>query len=193
MAILAGTTLAEARSIIARYPAGRERSAVMPLLYLAQSIEGRVTRDGLREVAELLGLTTAEIEAVASFYTMLRLRPTGRHVVSVCTNLSCALRGANEVFATAREVAGIPQGEDLSVDELITLHEEECLGACEKAPVVSIDFVYHDDVTPERMGELIATLRAGDVPAPSRGEPMPDFRAASRVLAGLPPRQEVDA
>jgi NADH-quinone oxidoreductase subunit E len=193
MAILTGTTLAEARSIIARYPAGRERSAVMPLLYLAQSIEGRVTRDGLREVAELLGLTTAEIEAVASFYTMLRLRPTGRHVVSVCTNLSCALRGANEVFATAREVAGIPQGEDLSVDELITLHEEECLGACEKAPVVSIDFVYHDDVTPERMGELMATLRAGDVPAPSRGEPMPDFRAASRVLAGLPPRQEVDA
>jgi NADH-quinone oxidoreductase subunit E len=193
MAMLTGTTLAEARTIIARYPAGRERSAVMPLLYLAQSIEGRVTRDGLREVAELLGLTTAEIEAVASFYTMLRLRPTGRHVVSVCTNLSCALRGANEVFATAREAAGILQGEDLSVDELITLHEEECLGACEKAPVVSIDFVYHDDVTPERMGELIAALRVGDVPAPSRGEPMPDFRAASRVLAGLPPRQEVDA
>ena len=193
MAILTGTTLAEARSIIARYPAGRERSAVMPLLYLAQSIEGRVTRDGLREVAELLGLTTAEIEAVASFYTMLRLRPTGRHVVSVCTNLSCALRGANEVFATAREAAGIPQGEDLSVDELITLHEEECLGACEKAPVVSIDFVYHDDLTPERMGELIARLQAGEVPAPSRGEPMQDFRAASRLLAGLPPHQAVDA
>jgi NADH-quinone oxidoreductase subunit E len=193
MAVFDDAALGEAGTIIARYPAGRERSAVMPLLYLAQSIEGRVTRDGLREVATLLGLTTAEVEAVASFYTMLRLRPTGRHVVSVCTNLSCALRGANEVFATAREAAGIPHGDDLSADEIITLHEEECLGACEKAPVVSIDFVYHDDVTPERMRELILTLQAGEVPTPSRGDPMPDFRAASRVLAGLAPRQEVEA
>lgn len=193
MAVFADTALVEARTIVARYPAGRERSAVMPLLYLAQSIEGRVTRDGLQEVAALLGLTTAEVEAVASFYTMLRLRPTGRHVVSVCTNLSCALRGANEVFASAREAAGIPNGHEVSGDEIVTLHEEECLGACEKAPVVSIDFVYHDDVTPERMRELIRMLRAGEVPAPSRGEPMRDFRAASRVLAGLPPPQEVDA
>lgn len=193
MPIFEDTTLVEARSIIARYPAGRERSAVMPLLYLAQSIEGRVTRDGLQEVAALLGLTTAEVEAVASFYTMLRLRPTGRHVVSVCTNLSCALRGANDVYEVAHQAAGIPHGQELSDDELITLHEEECLGACEKAPVVSIDFVYHDDVTPERMSELIRTLQAGEVPAPSRGEPMADFRAASRLLAGLPPQQEVDA
>ncbi len=193
MAVFDDATLAEARSIIARYPAGRERSAVMPLLYLAQSIEGRVTRDGLQEVAALLGVTTAEVEAVASFYTMLRLHPTGRHVVSVCTNLSCALRGANEVFATAREAAGVPHGRETSEDELITLHEEECLGACEKAPVVSIDFVYHDDVTPEGMRELIRALKSGEVPAPSRGEPMRDFRAASRLLAGLPPQQEVDA
>ncbi len=193
MGIFEGTTLAEARTIISRYPAGRERSAVMPLLYLAQSVEGRVARNGLQEVAALLGLTTAEVEAVASFYTMLRLQPTGRHVVSVCTNLSCALRGANEVFATARGSAGIPHGQELSDDEIITLHEEECLGACEKAPVVSIDFTYHDEVTPERMRELIRMLRAGEVPEPSRGEPMRDFRAASRVLAGLPPQQEVDA
>ena len=193
MAIFEDATLAEARTIIARYPAGRERSAVMPLLYLAQSIEGRVTRDGLKEVAALLGVTTAEVEAVASFYTMLRLRPTGRHVVSVCTNLSCALRGAKDVYEAAHQAAGIPHGQELSEDELITLHEEECLGACEKAPVVSIDFVYHDDVTPERMRELITMLQAGEVPAPSRGEPMRDFRAASRLLAGLPPQQEVDA
>ena len=78
MALFEGNTLDEARSIVARYPTGRERSAVMPLLYLAQSIEGHVTRDGLREVASLLGLTTAEVEAVASFYTMIRLRPTRR-------------------------------------------------------------------------------------------------------------------
>ena len=192
MVLFGDATLAEARTIIARYPAGRERSAVMPLLYLAQSIEGRVTRQGLQEVAALLGLTTAEVEAVASFYTMLRRKPTGTHVVSVCTNLSCALRGSAQVFEAAHQASGIAHGEELSEDGVITLHEEECLGACEKAPVVSIDFAYHDDVTPERMGELIRMLRAGDVPEPSRGEAMRDFRSASRLLAGLDP-QEVDA
>lgn len=192
MSLFEDATLAEARTIIARYPSGRERSAVMPLLYLAQSIEGRVTRRGLQEVAALLGLTTAEVEAVASFYTMLRLRPTGTHVVSVCTNLSCALRGSAQVYEAAHTASGIPHGKELSEDGVITLHEEECLGACEKAPVVSIDFAYHDDVTPERMRELIRTLQAGEVPAPSRGEAMRDFRSASRLLAGLDP-QEVDA
>ena len=193
MTIFDGATLDEARAIIARYPTGRERSAVMPLLYLAQSIEGRVTRDGLQEVAGLLGVTTVEVEAVASFYTMLRLRPTGRHVVSVCTNLSCALRGAKDVYEAAHGAAGVARGQDLSEDGLITLHEEECLGACEKAPVVSIDFVYHDEVSPQRIRELIATLRSGEIPTPSRGEPMRDFRSASRLLAGLTPRQEMDA
>jgi NADH-quinone oxidoreductase subunit E len=191
MTVLAGATLEEARTIVARYPTGRERSAVMPLLYLAQSVEGRVTRDGLQEVAALLGITTAEVEAVASFYTMIRLRPTGRHVVSVCTNLTCALRGAKDVFDAAHQAAGIPHGRELSEDEIITLHEEECLGACEKAPVVSVDFMYHDEVTPAGMTHLIESLRSGDVPTPSRGEPMRDFRAASRVLAGLEPEHEV--
>ncbi len=185
MPVFQETTLDEARSIVARYPQGRERSAVMPLLYLAQSVEGRVTREGLQEVAAILGLKTAEVEAVATFYTMIRLRPTGRHVVTVCTNLSCALRGAKDVYEAAHRAAGIPHGEELSDDEVITLHEEECLGACEKAPVVSVDFMYHDGVTPERMAELIESLRQGEVPAPSRGEPVRDFRAASRVLAGL--------
>ena len=193
MPIFDGSTLEEARTIIARYPSGRERSAVMPLLYLARSIEGRVTRQGLQEVAGLLGVTTAEVEAVASFYTMIRLRPTGRHVVSVCTNLACALRGAKDVYEVAHQAAGIPHGEELSEDEVITLHEEECLGACERAPVVTVDFVYHDEVTPERMREIVGTLRGGELPRPARGEPMPDFRAASRVLAGLELAAEADA
>ncbi|MEP6973474.1 MAG: NADH-quinone oxidoreductase subunit NuoE [Actinomycetota bacterium] len=193
MGIFEGATLDDAQTIVARYPSGRERSAVMPLLYLAQSVDGQVTRAGVQEVAALLGLKTAEVEAVASFYTMIRLRPTGRHVVSVCTNLSCALRGARDVYEAAHRASGIPHGQELSNDEIVTLHEEECLGACEKAPVVAVDFVYHDEVTPERMGEMIETLRRGDVPVPSRGEPMRDFRVASRVLAGFEPKDEVDA
>src|SRR6266508_2548354 len=115
MPVLSPELRADAERIMSRYPEGRERSAIMPLLYLVQSAEGRLTREGLKEVADLLGLKTAEVEAVASFYTMLRLRPTGRYVVSVCTNLACALRGATEVYAKAREVLG-PGSEDVTED-----------------------------------------------------------------------------
>jgi NADH-quinone oxidoreductase subunit E len=185
MAIFEAARLEEARSIMGRYPEGRERSAIMPLLYLAQSVEGHVSREGLREVADLLGLTTAEVEAVATFYTMYRLRPTGTHVVSVCTNLACMLRGARDVYEAAHEAAGMRHGQELSEDGLFTLHEEECLGVCDVAPVAQVNFANHDRVSPERMRELITGLRDGSVPEPSRGPAMESFRAASRVLAGL--------
>ena len=175
---------------------------MLPLLYLMQSVEGRLTQDGLREVGELLGITTAEVEAVASFYTMLRLRPTGTHVVSVCTNLSCALRGANEVFEAAHDAAGVEHGEETSPDGVFTVHEEECLGACDAAPVVQVDFANHDRVTPERVVELVQALRAGEVPDPvagaraeglPRGVPDPGWGSggsrSERVSAsGSPPR-----
>lgn len=185
MAVLEGTRREEARAIVARYPEGRERSAIMPLLYLAQSIEGYVSRDGLREVGELLGLTTAEVEAVATFYSMYRFRPTGTHLVSVCTNVACTLRGAREVYEAACRAAGVEPGQDRSDDGLLTVHEEECLGVCEFAPAVQVNVANHDRVTPERVRELIGALRGGEVPAPSRGPAVASFRAASRVLAGL--------
>jgi NADH-quinone oxidoreductase subunit E len=184
MGVVSPELLEVAEAIKARYPAGRERSAVMPLLYLVQSVEGSLTRDGLREVADILGLKTAEVEAVATFYTMLRTRRTGTHLVAVCTNLSCALRGANPVLEAAMDAAGIEHGQDTSEDGLITVHEEECLGACDAAPVVQVDFANHDRVDPERMRELVAALRTGEVPAPSRGTAPADFRHASRILAG---------
>ncbi|MGZ5288054.1 MAG: NADH-quinone oxidoreductase subunit NuoE family protein [Actinomycetota bacterium] len=193
MTVFEGALLHDARSVIARYPEGRERSAVMPLLYLAQSAEGRITRDGLREVAELLGITTAEVEAVATFYTMYRTRPTGEHLVNVCTNLACMLRGAKDVYEAAHEAAGMAHGQEISEDGLITLHEEECLGVCDFAPAVQIDFMNHDNVSPERMHELIAQLRAGEVPTPARGPKVESFRHASRVLAGVEPAGEAGA
>ena len=185
MAIFDGVVLEDARSIMRRYPEGRQRSAIMPLLYLAQSIEGMVTRAGLQEIAQLLGLTTAEVEAVATFYTMYRLRPTGAHVVSVCTNLSCMLRGARDVYEAGHDAAGIEHGHDISGDGVVTLHEEECLGVCDFAPAVQIDYANHDTVTPERMADLIGSLQRGEVPAPARGPAWRDFRQASRALAGL--------
>lgn len=184
MPVLAEELRGKAEEIKARYPKGRERSAILPLLYLVQSVEGHISRDGLREVAELLGLTTAEVEAVATFYTMLRLTPTGTHLVNVCTNLSCALRGAKDVYDAAHDVTGI-SNETVSDDGLFSVAEEECLGACDAAPVVQIDFVNHDRVTPERMRELIEQIRAGEIPAPSRGEAPADLRHASRILAGI--------
>jgi NADH-quinone oxidoreductase subunit E len=185
MAVLGAEDRARAAEIMARFPKGRERAAIIPLLYLVQSVEGYVTRDGLREVAELLDTTTAEVEAVASFYTMFRLRPTGKHLVNVCTNLSCALLGAWDVFEAAHDATGTPRGGDLSDDEVFTVHEEECLGACDAAPVVQVDFVNHDKVTPERMRELVERLRNGEVPEPARGIAPTDFKHASRMLAGL--------
>ncbi len=185
MAIFEGSVSDEASAIIARYPKGRERSAIMPLLYLAQSQQGHLTREALQEVGGLLDITTAEVEAVATFYSMYRMHPTGEHLVNVCTNLSCMLRGANDVFAAAQEAAGVDQGREVSDDGLFSVHEEECLGVCDFAPAVQIDFANHDGVSPERMRELIAELRAGRVPSPSRGPSMESFRHASRVLAGL--------
>jgi NADH-quinone oxidoreductase subunit E len=174
-----------AKEILGRYPRGRERSAILPLLYLVQSVEGHVTREGLREVADLLGITTAETEAVATFYTMIRLRPTGKHLVNVCTNLSCALVGAKDVYEAAHRATGIPRGGEVSDDGLFTIHEEECLGACDAAPVVQIDFANHDRVTPERMHELVEGLRGGSVPEPAQGPAPADFKHASRILAGV--------
>jgi NADH-quinone oxidoreductase subunit E len=189
MAVFEGAVLDDARAIVARYPQGRERSAIMPLLYLAQSVDGMISREALREIGELLGITTAEVEAVATFYTMYRLRPTGTHLVNVCTNLACMLRGAREVYAAGREAAELPHGSDTSQDGLVTLHEEECLGVCDHAPAVQVNLANHDEVTPERMRELIGALRAGEVPAPARGPAFGSLREASRVLAGLEPAE----
>jgi NADH-quinone oxidoreductase subunit E len=179
-----GPAADEARTIVGRYP-GHERSALMPLLYLAQSIEGRVRSQALREIGELLGITTAEVEAVATFYTMYRLRPTGEHLVAVCTNLACKLRGAEAVHEAARDEAEMGHGDDTSADGRITVHEEECLGVCDVAPAVQINVCNYDRVTPERMRELIRQLRAGEVPAPARGPAFASYKAASRALAGL--------
>src|SRR5919106_1780705 len=126
MATLEGELREHAERLVARYP--QPRSALLPLLYLVQAEEGYVTRDGMREVAELLSLSTAEVEAVATYHTMFKKAPTGRWLVSVCTNLSCALAGGRRLYE--RGVEGLGDGEAVAVEEV------ECLGACDAAPVV---------------------------------------------------------
>ena len=182
MTVFEGTVLEEAREIISRYP--RPRSAIMPLLYLAQSVDGWITHDAMREIGELIDITSAQVEAVASFYTMFRLQPAGKYIVSVCTNVSCKLRGAEAVYRAAYEELG-PGCEGVTDDGLITLHEEECLGACEHAPVAQVNWANYENMDADSIRGLISALRADRPPAPVRGEAPQDLRAASRWLAGL--------
>ena len=164
--VLSDEARALAERITAKYPT--RRSALVPLLYLVQSEMGWVPREGMREVAEILGLTTAEVEAVATFYTMLKLHPCGRYALSICTNPSCALVGGRRLYERARELLG-DRAERVTDDGLFTLEEEECLAACDKAPVVALNYVFFDRVTEAGLEQMIASIRAGRVPEASRG------------------------
>jgi NADH-quinone oxidoreductase subunit E len=179
--ILSDVARALAERIVAKYP--NRRSALVPLLYLVQSEVGWVPREGMREVAEILGLTTAEVEAVATFYTMLKLHPCGRYVVSICTNPSCALLGGRRLYERARELLG-EGAEHRTDDRLFTLEEEECMAACDKAPVLALNFVFYDRVSEGQLEEMIASIRAGQVPEASRGGVPGDLKEVSRALAG---------
>jgi NADH-quinone oxidoreductase subunit E len=184
MPVLTDELRATAEEIKARYP--DQRSAMMPLLYLVQSVEGYASREGMREVAELLGLTTADVEAVATFYTMIRNHPTGKYIVAVCTNVSCALLGAKQLYERCRELLG-PNCEAITDDGLFTLHEEECLGACEQAPVVQVNFLNYAKVNEGSLRELVESLRAGSPPQSTQGPTPPDWPTTCRALAGLAP------
>jgi NADH-quinone oxidoreductase subunit E len=181
--VLSGEAREAADRIVSRYPL--PRSALVPLLYLVQSVVGWVPRQGMREVADILGLTTAEVEAVATFYTMLKLHPCGRYVISVCTNPSCTLRGARHTYQRALELLG-EDAERVTEDGLFTLEEEECLAACDKAPVVAVNYVYFDAVDEAAIEAMIDGIRAGNLPDAARGAGPPgELKDVSRTLAGI--------
>jgi NADH-quinone oxidoreductase subunit E len=182
MSVLSEDLRRHADELVAKYP--NSRSALLPLLYLVQAEQGHVTREGMREVADILGLTTAEVEAVATFYTMFKKTPTGRWLVSVCTNVSCALIGARELYEQAQAELG---GDSAVVTEdgEVTLEEVECLAACDQAPVVQVNYCNYYRVTEVRLRELLEGLRAGRPPDPDAGPPPVDHAATARILAGL--------
>jgi NADH-quinone oxidoreductase E subunit len=145
------------RKIAARYP--QRRSAIMPALRLAQEAHGGWLPPGaLREVADALDLTPADVEAVATFYDMFNLEPVGRHLVEVCTNLSCALAGAKQVVDAFEIELGIPPGET-SDDGEVTFRLIECAGGCGYAPVVVVDRWYREPTRPEDVPGLVEELR----------------------------------
>ena len=145
--------------IVKRYPAERRRSAVLPALYLAQQQQGYITANAIRHCAELLGITRADVEDVVSFYTMFYTRPVGKYVVQVCRTLSCALNGAERVTEAIAEKVGLDPGQTDKTGTF-TLVEVECLGACDRAPVVMVNDAWHECLKPEDAARLIDDLRA---------------------------------
>jgi NADH-quinone oxidoreductase subunit E len=148
----------EIRAIAARYP--QPRSAVMPALRLAQERYGWLPPDAFREVGEALDLTPAYCKAVASFYDMFHLEPVGRHMIEVCTNVSCALVGAQQVLEAFEDELGVPPGETTEDGEF-TLRTIECAGGCGWGTVVSVDHRYREPVRPEDVPGILEELRNG--------------------------------
>jgi NADH-quinone oxidoreductase subunit E len=175
-------TRLEAREIMTRYP--NPRSALLPMLHLVQSYQGYVSPEGVALCAEELGLTKAEVGAVATFYTMYKRRPTGRHLVSVCTNTLCAVLGGQRIFDALADDLGVHHDET-TADGSITLEHAECLAACDYAPVVTVDYEFYDQQDVESARALVEALRRGEKPHPTRGAPLTDFRGISRQLAGF--------
>lgn len=178
--VLVGETRETARRIIAKYP--NSRSATLPLLFLVQSVEGHVTEQGMREVADLLGLTSAQVLSSGSFYTMLKKRPQGDYLISVCRNISCTHRGSRAVVQAFEERLGIGVGET-TPDGRFTLETAECLATCDGAPAMQINYEDFYDVKPADAAEMIDRLERGGPLQSSRGEPVKTAKEISLETA----------
>ena len=145
-----------ANELLERYP--EKRSAAMPLLYIAAHEHGYVNDDAMREVAELTGLSSAQVQAVASFYTMYKRAPVGQYLVSVCTSISCYLRGADAVLSAIEDETGVLDGET-TPDGLVSVEHVECAGACGGAPALTVNWELVEGFEPDKARELIKWLR----------------------------------
>ena len=175
-------TMAELREIATRYP--EPRSGLLPMLHLVQSVEGRVTPEGIEACADILGISAADVSGVATFYTMYKRRPMGDYHVGVCTNTLCAVMGGDEIFASLKDHLGVGNDETTE-DGAITLEHLECNAACDFAPVVMVNWEFMDNQTPESARELVDDLRAGKEVRSTRGPRICTWKQASRVLAGF--------
>jgi NADH-quinone oxidoreductase E subunit len=157
---------AKATKFIARYPEGRQASAVLPLLDLAQRQGGGwLSREAVEYVANRLGMPVIRVYEVATFYTMFNLAPVGKHVVNVCTTTPCALRGSADIVAACEKRLGIGLDET-TPDAMFTLREVECLGACVNAPMVQIGDDFYEDLDPASMTRLLDAFARGETPKP---------------------------
>lgn len=176
-------TVEDLRRIMARYP--EPRSALMPMLHLVQSVDGRVSPRGVEVCAELLGITEAQVTGVATFYTMYRRRPAGRHHIGVCTTALCAVMGGDILLDRVQRRLGIHEGQT-TPDGQISLERIECNAACDFAPIMMVNWEFMDNMTPEKADRLLDDLLAGREVHSTRGATITGWRDTERVLAGFP-------
>lgn len=156
----------KANAIIAKYPKGRQASACMPLLDLAQrQHQGWLPRAAMNTVADMLGMPAIRVYEVATFYTMYNLKPVGKYHVQVCTNISCLIRGSDNVMKKAQDLLGIHPGETTD-DMQFTLSEVECLGACANAPMMQINDDFYEDLDETSTESVLTLLKNGETPKP---------------------------
>ncbi len=190
-----------AREILARYP--KPKSAVIPLLHLAQEQEGWVTPDAMTEIAEMTGTTAAEVLGTASFYEMFKFHPVGKYVVNVCTNVSCQLLGGEELLDHVESTLGVRAG-GTTDDGLFTVEDVECVAACTEAPCFTVNYRYFHRADVDILNEVVADIRAGRSPlvrgAAGDGGELPEHGTLGRVrqhvtadrLAGVVAPEQVD-
>lgn len=180
--------LDKANKFIARYPAGKQASAVMPLLDLAQRQVGWLTQAAVRVIGDMLAMPYIRVWEVATFYTMYNLAPAGRHQVQVCTTTPCWLRGSDQVVSACKKTLGIGLGE-VTADGQFGLAEVECLGACVNAPMVQIGDDFYEDLTEESTVAILEALKRGETPKPGPQT----ARKSSEPLGGLTSLTTLDA
>jgi NADH-quinone oxidoreductase subunit E len=157
--ILSAQVQAEIDRWIAKFPQGRQRSAVIAALHAVQHENGGfVTRELMDAVANYLDLPAIQVYEVATFYSMIETRPVGRHSISVCTNISCMLRGSDDIVAHIERKLGIELGESTPDGKIYLKREEECLAACCGAPMMMVDHTYHEDLTPAKVDAVLDAL-----------------------------------
>jgi NADH-quinone oxidoreductase subunit E len=179
-----------ATEIIARYP--RPKSATIPLCHLAQEQDGYLADDAISHIAELVGITAAEVLGTASFYEMFKRKPVGKYLVNVCTNISCQLLGGEELLAHAEQTLGISAG-GTTPDGLFTIEDVECIAACTEAPACQINYRYFHRVSNDDFDGVIAEIRSGkrsDIPAHGTLGLVRQDLAGDRIANITPPEQQ---
>ncbi len=180
-------TYAELHEIAARYP--EARSGLLPMLHLVQSVEGKITPEGIEACADVLGISAAEVSGVATFYTMYKRKPVGDYHVGVCTNTLCAVMGGDVIFERLKDHLDVGNDETTPSEgggKTITLEHIECNAACDYAPVMTVNWEFMDNMTPESATQLVDDLRSGTDVHSTRGPKLCTWREAERVLAGFP-------
>lgn len=177
------TTIAELRELAGRYP--EARSALLPMLHLVQSVDGRVSPRGIEVCADILDITTAQVSGVATFYTMYKRRPAGKQHVGICTTALCAVMGGDILLERAKQFLGIDENQT-TPDGQISLERLECNAACDFAPVAMVNWEFFDNMTPQKLEHLLGDLRDDREVVSPRGATITSWREAERVLAGFP-------